>query len=503
MRKLLKRFTAIVAVIAMTLALTVNVGAADETYTITINNSISGHVYEAYQIFTGDLSGSTLSNIQWGSGITEAGQTALGDAKTNAENLKTVSDANDFAKKVENYLTDTPIGSANTVTNGKYVIEGLSAGYYLIKDKDDSTIDAYTSYILKIIGNVEVKPKSAVPSIDKQVQDQTNDAEDGATNGWGETADHAINESFQFKLIATLPADENFKYYSAYKVVFYDTMSSGITFESIASVKIGDDEISETDYTYTATSGQEGGNWTLTIGNIKNHVTDLGSGTTIEVIYNAHLNERASVNKESGQTNNKNTVKLQYSNNPNGNGLGETTEDTVWVFTYEVDNTKVDGSTVGEDGKNVPLGGAGFKLYASNGDEIGLIFDDSISAYRPIKGEEESEEMHSNSTTGKFDIKGLDAGTYTLKETTTPSGYNTCADKEIIISATHIENANVLSATTTLSANSTMDNTIENNKGSTLPGTGGIGTYVFYGAGAILVMSAAAYFVTKRREANN
>lgn len=502
--KRLKRMASLILALALALALVLAVPAmAAETYSITINNSAEGHTYEAYQIFTGDLSGTTLSNIVWGSGISEAGQTALGDAAAKAETLKTEADAKAFAKEVAPYLT-TAAGSANTVTDGKYVISGLAAGYYLVKDQDGSLTgedDAYTAYILRVVGNTSVGPKSAKPTVDKQVHDETTDAEAGAVDGWGETADHAINESFQFKLIANLPADTDFAAYEKYKVVFTDTMSTGVTYESIESVTVDGVTLMAGQYTATATTGQAGGSWTLTIEDIKSiSNVNLVDGADVVVIYNAHLNENAQVNHESGTTTNQNKVYLQYSNNPNAGGagsLGKTEEDSVWVFTYEVDNTKVDAT---DPESKAPLAGAGFKLYDSTGaTEIGLIYDATISAYRPVKSGETAEEMTSANDTGVFNIKGLDAGTYVLKETTVPSGYNKCADTTIVIKATHVEDASGASATTTLSSDSNVTNTIENKAGSTLPSTGGIGTTIFYVVGGILVIGAGVVLVTKKR----
>ena len=148
--KHMKKLTGVLLALVMTLSLATTAFADETTYSITINNSAEGHTYEAYQIFTGDLAEKdgkkVLSNIVWGRGISEAGKTALGDAAAKAETLKTEADAKAFAKEVAPYLT-TAAGSANTVTDGKYVISGLAAGYYLVKDKDDSLsgdADAYT-----------------------------------------------------------------------------------------------------------------------------------------------------------------------------------------------------------------------------------------------------------------------------------------------------------------------------------------------------------------------
>ena len=165
--KHIKKLASLLLALVMVFALATT-AFADETttYSITINNSAEGHTYEAYQVFTGDLvekdGTKILSNIVWGSGISEAGQTALGDAAAKAETLKTEADAKAFAKAVAPYLT-TAAGSTNTVTDGKYVISGLAAGYYLVKDQDGSLTgdsDSYTEYIIQVVGNVTATPKS-------------------------------------------------------------------------------------------------------------------------------------------------------------------------------------------------------------------------------------------------------------------------------------------------------------------------------------------------------
>lgn len=511
MRKM-KKIASLLLALVMVLAMSISTFADESTYTITIDNKTTGHTYEAYQIFTGDLSEGVLSNIEWGTGITDDGQTALQNKYDTAETKSaagvaealTNDNAVQFAKDAAGYLTSTKVDSVYSESNNNYTISGLTAGYYLVKDKDTSLAgkdDAYTSYILQVVGNTSVSPKSAKPTVDKQVHDETADAEAGAADGWGESADHAINETFQFKLIANLPADTDFNAYEKYKVVFTDNMSEGVTFESIASVTVDGVPLTDGQYTATATAGQAGGSWTLTITDIKS-ISDvnLTDGADIVVIYNAHLNEKAQINHESGDTTNQNKVYLEYSNNPNAVGegeLGKTTEDIVWVFTYEVDNTKVDAT---DSANKKPLAGAGFRLYDSTGTtEIGLIYDETLSAYRPVKSGETAEEMTSADSTGVFNIKGLDAGTYVLKETTVPAGYNKCADTTIVIKATHVEDASGSSATTTLSSDSNVTNTIENKQGSTLPETGGMGTTIFYVIGGLLVLGAVVIMIARKR----
>ena len=153
---------------------------AAETYTITINNETAGHKYEAYQIFlgevftdeeTGDL---VLSSITWGSGVTETGKTTLGNAQDLADTLKTTADAEAFAKVVAPYLTSTCSKATYNATDKNYTISDLPAGYYLIKDEDNSLADeeGYTAYILKVVGDTEADPKDGETTFEKKVDDK-------------------------------------------------------------------------------------------------------------------------------------------------------------------------------------------------------------------------------------------------------------------------------------------------------------------------------------------
>ena len=530
-----------IMVIAMCVPVMAEGGSA--TYSLTIKGDKANHTYKAYQIFSGKLhvegEDKILSDITWGNGVSESARTSLGNAEDTAKRLTTEGES--YAKALAKQLVETK-GYLGTMaasvsvsddstrdSDGKYVyvINGLTPGYYLVTDTLTSgqTDDAISDYIVQIVGNATVAAKVAKPSVDKQVWDETSDAEEGHDNGWGESADHAINETFQFKLKATLPVNDNYDSYTSYMVKFNDTMSRGVTFESIDSVKItcgggtytidkGTDKNNEPGKYFAEGINEEnkaGLTWSLEIPNLKavSDKINLKVGATIEVIYSAHLNENAVVSNATGTQikTNSNKVDLEYSNNPNGTGTGKTEEDYVWVFTYEVDNTKVNGSITNNDGTHPALSGAKFKLFDSTGkNEIGLVSDTihdtntntDKKVYRPTKGNERAEEMVSGDGDGKFNIIGLDAGIYILRETEAPSGFNKCEDITITISAQHVEDT-TKGANLNLTKSQNMTNTIEDKKGSTLPETGGIGTTIFYVVGVVLMLGAGVLLITKRR----
>ena len=300
--------------------------------------------------------------------------------------------------------------------------------------------------------------------------------------------------------------DRAYDYYDKYTVCFNDTLSKGITFDNLDKVEIanGDGSTSQVidaaNYTRTPNGSQS---FTLTIDNVKTCAAaaglNLNDGATITVTYTAHLNDNATVNTAGGPatTDNKNRVYLEYSNNPRiDTSLDQTTTSEVCVYTYQLNNTKYhDDDTQGNE-----LGGAGFKLYsdADCKNEVKLYQKDNF--YFPIKDatDKDAVEMMISGQDGQFNVKGLDAGTYYLRETNPPKDYSACDDKEIVISATHTE-YNV-----TLSGESNLNNKIINKKagGITLPSTGGIGTTIFYVVGGGLMVAAIVLLVTKKRMEN-
>lgn len=528
MKKVIKKLLAALLAVAMVCAMAIPAFAYDT------EEVRAHHSFEAFQIFQGDVSddNTKISNVKWGKNITNstdflekltADPTISGEFNnpTTAQDVLAViskwhdSDDNSiaFARFVCHYLYSGAVDPGTSIPSSGDVVEIPidGAGYYLIVDTTDfSTGDsyhAYNSFLLKVNKgkfNLPIKPKFVKPTVEKKVYDNDNN-DISSAGGWGSSADHAINEKFKFQLIAKLPAssDRAYDYYDNYTVRFTDTLSEGITFDNLDTVEItnGDgstpQEITEGNYTLKRNDPQS---ITLSIDNVKNYVPNLNKGATITVTYTAHLNDKAAVNTADGASNgeNKNSVYLQYSNNPRINtSLDQTPESKVRVYTYQLNNTKYrDDDIPGNE-----LEGAGFRLYSDKActEEQEVKLYKKGNFYYPIKDAtdkaQDAVEMFSDEH-GQFNVKGLDAGTYYLKETNPPADYSACADKEIVISATHDVNH--------VSLSGNLSTTIINKKagGITLPSTGGIGTTIFYVVGGGLMVAAIVLLVTKKRMEN-
>lgn len=536
MKKVIKKLLAALLAVAMVCAMAIPAFAGTE------GDITTWHSFSAFQIFKGDVEGNDIkdfkiSNVTWGSNIADnpaafldqlKADSTLGtqfqfidatDANTAQKVLEVISkwddsDANSiaFARVVCHYLYPDANATPEPAVKGGGGSDHIhfdEAGYYLVVDTtpfNPGDFDhAYNSFLLMVTKgnwNVPITPKAEKPSVKKEVFDNFDNQDGTSTGVFGSSADHAINEKFQFKLTATLPAstDHAYDYYDTYAVCFKDTLSEGITYDKLDSVVINSNghtyDITNDTSKYTITESQN--SFVVKIPDVKTCAEglDLNDGATITVTYTAHLNDKAYVNTGSGSTENKNSVQLQYSNNPRpGEYWGTTPKSEVYVYTYQLNNTKYHD----DDNPNNVLAGAGFRLY-SNKDcteeqEIKLKKNTTDGTYSPYFGTDAGDEMFSDEH-GQFNVKGLDAGTYYLKETNPPKDYSPCADKKIVISATHDVNHVDLSGN--------LSTTIINKKagGITLPSTGGIGTTLFYVVGGGLMVAAIVLLVTKKRMEN-
>ena len=493
--KTIKRSIALVLAMILALAMSVTVFAApnadQNTFSLTLNKAVKGHTYEAYQILSGDLSAdkATLSNIKWGEGIKAEGQTALGgDAAGYAKKLADMGNNSSELKEQAQIIGANLASASGSVTvtdpDAKNVISNLKPGYYLIKDKDDSLQgqESYTEFILHVTDDVDANVKADVPSVEKKVKD-TNDTT-GETTGWQDSADYDIGDDVPFQLTATLA--NNIESYKTYSLKFNDTLSKGLDYNNDAVIKLGDKVVTDS---FTPSYDATAKTLTFTCDNIL--AFGAKNSDKIVVEYTAKLNENAEI----GAAGNPNTVYLDFSNNPNNGGEGDrgkTPEDKVIVFTYKLTVNKVDK-------ENKPLTGAEFSLF------------------KKVNGKDELVEvkkiLSTNAEGTKFEFTGLDDGTYVLRETKTPDGYNSIEDQTFTISAKHDENSDdpKLTALTgdvasgsiidlgVMLENGELSTDVVNNKGSVLPSTGGAGRVAIYVIGAILVLGGGIVLVTKKR----
>ena len=537
MKKVIKKLLAALLAVAMVCAMAIPAFAENSEGDVD-----SHHTYSAFQIFKGDVEGNNIkdfkiSNVDWGSNIINNSDDFLNklreadligplftNAKSAQEVLAVISkwhDSDDysiaFARFVCHYLYSNDANPTYVVRAGSnaLTIPEAKAGYYLFVDTTDFSKDdsyhSYNSFLLMVTKgnwNVPITPKAEKPTVEKKVYDNPDGT---STGGFGSSADHAINEKFQFQLTATLPDSTNraYDYYDKYSVIFHDTLSDGITYDKddeldSVVIKSNGNTYNITDsskYTIDTTDLESQNSFVVNIdvkACAKDAGFDLNDGATITVTYTAHLNDKAYVNIAGGSTSNINKVYLTYSNNPkDGSSIGKTPESTpVYVYTYQLNNTKHQDTE-----KGPALEGACFRLYSDEActdqSEVQLYQKDGF--YYPIKDVlgKEAVEMKS-AANGTFNVKGLDAGTYYLKEITPPDGYSACKVIPVTIKADHSRNDQVNLE------GSNLTNDIVNIKagGITLPSTGGIGTTIFYVVGGGLMVAAIVLLVTKKRMEN-
>ena len=256
------------------------------------------HSFSAFQIFTGDVTGNEIkdfkiSNVEWGSNIADDAAAFLDQLKSadtigplfaNANSARDVlevisqwhdSDANSiaFARFVCHYLYPDANAKPKPAVEGGGGSDHIhfdKAGYYLVVDTtpfNHGDFDhAYNSFLLMVTRdnwNVPITPKAEKPSVKKEVFDNFDNQDGTSTGVFGSSADHAINEKFQFKLTATLPAstDHAYDYYDTYAVCFKDTLSEGITYDGPDSVVINSNghtyDITNDTSKYTITESQK------------------------------------------------------------------------------------------------------------------------------------------------------------------------------------------------------------------------------------------------------
>lgn len=399
-------------------------------------------------------------------------------------------------------VAGTPTATIPDLQSGYYLVfpEMGSTGNVLPADSEKRGTDAMLVNVPKNGGNTAAAIKSTYPTVEKKVKNST----DGEFKPNG-TAQ--VGEKVTFQLTAEVPDMSD---YTKYTFKFVDTMTKGLDFAGTDSVtvKIDDKVISKDASAYTATYTAESKTLTIGFDDLKTvnkeGSTPVATGDKIVVTYEAYINKDASHTDPA-----TNKVHLEYSNNPDGSGKGESTPSESKVYTYEI---KID-KFYKDNETNKPLAGATFTLTTSETDStngIDLINDDAAEGTTGlvyhVKGHDEtgtSTKVVTTDATGKITIKGLKEGTYYLHETAAPTGFN---------KLTHPIKIEITADTSDLSQftykvngkdNTKNDTTIkvENVKGVMLPETGSIGTIGLTALGVAVVLLGV--FAPRKKKKEN
>ena len=560
--KTIRRLLTLACALVAALAIAVPAYAANGPYTLTIESETPGHTYEAYQVFSGDVSadGTYLSNVEWGDNVDSTalltalkGSTAFGTPNpfANCDSAAKVAAAlgnrgsefmDAFAEAVGANLTGTAISFGPEGQSGDaytYTATGLDAGYYLVQDAENSPTGsqyAKTKFILKVVGDVIAQAKADQPTLDKTI------ASVNKVPVESDYANAAIGDKVTFQLTSRVPEMDG---YNKYLFAVTDTLAKGFTLDGNfgaddVTVKIGDTKLPTTDYTVSASDN------VITIELTNLLAQQVNAGESITITYSATVNDQATI----GDGGNTNTAYLQFSNDPNheytsletdADHLGKTPDAKVYVYVGGLVIHKVDE-------KNAPIAGAQFQISSTDFNQVivvgaEFVEDQAAGTYYKLKNgsyttvrpsgddtsDYESATPYALTTTtktetpagdpasvtswvdaqGKLVVAGLSAGTYTITELTAPDGYNK-ADAVVVAlgwdapSATGStkctwKNGDKTAQLETVNDMGLVSVTIQNFRGATLPSTGGIGKTVLITAGAVLAVVAGVGLVAKFR----
>lgn len=494
--KTTKRLLALLLALVLTLALCGAAyadGETTETGTITINNAQNGFEYKVYRIFdvathdaaTGDpaaYSAVTYTvNSAW-SGFFATGAAGLTyvdiDSATGLVSWKAdknkEADVAAFAKAAKEWAATNSVAAvATTTASGATVtFSNLPLGYYLVSSSVGALCALDTT-----MPNATISEKNGVPDVVKEVKEDS-------TGNFGKANDADIGQKVEFRTKITVVA-------GATSYVLHDKMDAGLTFDSTSVVvKCGDTTLTaNTDYTLTTSGLADGCTFEISFADSALTLPENQTSKEIEVTYSATVNSGAAI----GTDGNTNETWLKY------NTDNTTTHKTTETYTWELNVFKYTKN--GETEK--ALAGAEFVLYKTvdTANHYAQLTDGKITGWTTT--EAEATKLTSGAD-GKIAIKGLDADTYYLKETKAPAGYNPIKDP-ITVTVTSTADANDATKLTVSYSQNVVDYDngkfvkVENNAGTELPSTGGIGTTIFYILGGVLVAAAVIVFVTKKR----
>lgn len=469
------------------------------------------------EVFTAMKTASVIGNEVEATAITadELNNAAVAYLKTLQNDNSNKGTLADFAHKAQkwardNYTTLSADPSLVTVeaaaqdsgedkTKGTASFKDLTAGYYLVFPEGGSTgdnsrgTDAILVNVPKNGGVTEQTIKSTFPTVDKKVQ--TTEGGNPTDNGTAQ-----VGDTVTFKLIAKVPDMTD---YDKYTFKFIDKLSDGLEFVADSvEVNIANNKITAGANTYSATYVDGTKKLTVAFTDLKNVVksgTDkVATDDEIVVTYKAKITKDAVTTNPA-----KNTVYLEYSNNPGTDELGKSNPDESKVYTYDINIFKF---YTNESNTETALANATFKLTASEDSTstaIELVKEEGTDLVYHVKGNNEADAVSTVTTgaDGKITIKGLKAGTYYLHETIAPTGYNKLK-KPIKIDITVTSEA-YTTPSYKVDDKANADNTIkvENVKGVMLPETGSIGTIGLTALGVAVVLLGV--FAPRKKKKEN
>ena len=582
MKKLVSRFMAVLMAMTMILSMSMTVFAAEAPKgTLTVNNTVEGKTLDLYQIFTATKNEAgnvayTLNSAYDGFFKTkvENGSSLSGEALSEAayNYVKTQvgpdgSNGAEFAKAILGWILEnaTTVATTHTTANttaGTTVINNLDYGYYVVYPlgaTDTSTVPGNETVksvasLVSVTGtDATVNMKSNYPTVDKKIipaqsgsgakvdaivngswenvshmgldEDDENESEDTiAPRGAADekkAEDFGIGDTVTYQLTSKVP---DMTGYNSYTFKFSDTLSKGLDLKEVLSVKVGNTTLTAKKAgtnTYALAYDQAKRTLTVTLNDFYNSYKNR-TGETITVVYTATLNKDAVI----GMNPNTNKAVVEYSNNPKSDGTGKSEPSIVDVHTFDFTIYKY----YLKDQNKTALANAEFELYKANttGDAADTnakinIVDEGNGVYRQATADEAkvtgftSAKIVSDND-GKVLVKGLVAGTYYLRETKAPDGYNKLlSDIKVEIKANYDETTGKLTSYSvdytyngtpiTGNAITTKDNSpevaVENKTGAQLPSTGSKGALMVTLAGIVLFGVLTASKAFGKKKANN
>ena len=581
MKKLVSRFMAVLMAMTMILSMSMTAFATEAPKgTLTVNNTVAGKTLDLYQIFTATKSGDNVAYTlipayeEFFKGKVTNGTTLSGEALSEAAYQYVKTQVGDDGKSGVNFAKDILgwiLDSSNNITATKSVattatstvVSDLAYGYYVVYPKgatDTSTApgeQTYTSVasLVSVTGtDATVNMKSNYPTVDKklipsqsgngikvdaivdcswegnhqmELEDENGSEDAIAPHGAADekkAGDFGIGDTVTYQLTSKVP---DMTGYTSYTFKFTDTLSKGLDLKAILSVKVGSTELKAGKTganTYALSYDKTNRILTVTLNDFYNSYKDH-VGETITVVYTATLNKDAVI----GMNPNTNKAVVEYSNDPKSDGTGTSEPSIVKVHTFDFTIFKYYLKDQKNQNDKTALAGAEFELYKANAEGTAAdtnakinIVDVGNGVYRQATPEEASASGFTSAKIvsdddGKVLVKGLKAGTYYLKETKAPDGYNkVLSDIKIEITAKYNDATGELesySVIYTYNGNSTTvtnndkatspEVPVENKTGAQLPSTGSKGALMVTLAGIVLFGALTASKAFGKKKANN